>query len=297
MSKSVRIYEVGPRDGLQNEKEVIAPADKIEFINLLSESGLTKIEATSFVRPGVIPQLSDAAEVYTGISKKPDVTYSALVPNKTGMEKALECKIQEAAVFTAASDSFTKKNINCTIQESLDRFKDVMRLARESSVPVRGYVSTIVECPYEGKIAPEAVLSVCQGLFDLGVYEISLGETIGVAVPDEVSRLLEVLLKKLPAQIFAGHFHDTRGTALANVFRSLEFGIRVFDSSSGGLGGCPYAPGASGNLGTEDLVYGLSRSGYETGVDPVALAKASLFMQGKLNRTLSSRVLQAYKKR
>lgn len=297
MSEKITIYEVGPRDGLQNEKGVIPPQTKIEFVNRLSAAGLAKIEVTSFVRPGVIPQLADAAEVYPAVRKDQGRVYGALVPNAKGMENAIVAGVQEAAVFTAASESFTKRNINCTIEESLARFADVARLARDAGVSLRGYVSTVVECPYEGPIAPAAVAEICDRLRDLGVREISLGETIGVAVPDEVSRMLEAVLKTTPADMLAGHFHDTRGTALANVFRSLEFGLRTFDASAGGLGGCPYAPGAAGNLATEDLVYALERSGYATGVDLDRLVSASALIEGGLGRALASRVYLARRAR
>lgn len=293
MSESVTIYEVGPRDGLQNESGVIPPEAKIRYVDLLSDAGLPYIEVTSFVRPGVIPQLADAAEVYPAVRKDPGRVYGALVPNAKGMQNALAAGVREAAVFSAASESFTKRNINATIAESIERFGDVARMAREANVPLRGYVSTVVECPYEGRIQPEAVADVCARLRDVGVREISLGETIGVAVPDDVARMLDAVLKVCPAEMLAGHFHDTRGTALANVLRSLEFGLRVFDSSAGGLGGCPYAPGAAGNLATEDLVYTLERSGYSTGVDLDKLAIASRFIAGHLGRPLASRVYLA----
>ena len=289
----VTVFEVGPRDGLQNEKRSIDSKSKIHFIELLAEAGLPKIEATSFVRQGVIPQLSDAAEVFAGVRKFPDTTYAALVPNRKGMENALAAGVREIAVFSAASESFTKKNINCTIRESIERFRDVISVAREHDIRVRGYVSTVVECPYEGLIRPRAVLDVCRHLLDQGVYEISLGETIGVAVPDEIAGLLETLLKEVPAARLAGHFHDTRGTALANVQRALEFGLRTFDSSAGGLGGCPYAPGASGNLATEDLIYFLHRSKFETGVDLDKLLDASRFIAKTLDRPVGSRVFEA----
>lgn len=295
MSKQVRIYEVGPRDGLQNEKIVIASADKIRFIELLDEAGFDKIEATSFVRSGAIPQMSDAAVVYPAVRGK-GARKSALVPNAKGMHTALECGLEEGAIFTAASDTFTQRNINCTIAESFERFRDVARVAQERSIPLRGYVSCVVECPYEGRITPENVLDVSLRLIDLGVYEISLGETIGVAVPDDVSRLLDVLLARIKPEMIAGHFHDTRGTALANVFCALGMGVRTFDSSAGGLGGCPYAPGASGNLATEDLVYALNRSGYHTGIDMARLWAASAYMQSVTGKHPASRAFSAFKR-
>lgn len=293
--KSVNIFEVGPRDGLQNEGRAVSAAVKIAYIEALADAGFQRIEATSFVRPGVIPQLADAGEVYAALRRREGLRYLALTPNQKGIEAAIACGLQEAAIFTAASESFTKHNINASIEESLIRFADVVRIAQSHSIPVRGYVSTVVECPYEGRIDPAAVVEVVARLIDLGVYQVSLGETIGVATPDEVARLLEALLVRWPATLFAGHFHDTRGTALANVYRALDFGIRVFDSSSGGLGGCPYAPGAAGNLATEDLVYALERSGFSTGVDMAALVRATDLISGALVRTPVSRAYIAYK--
>lgn len=295
MKKEIKIYEVAPRDGLQNEKAVISAEDKIEFINLLGETGLTAIEATSFVRPGVIPALSDSEDVFAGIKKSKAVSYPVLVPNQKGYENAMQAGAREIAVFTAASNTFTRKNINSTIEESLQRFGSFLPAALNNGIRVRGYISTVIECPYEGMIKPSAVHEVCQKLFDLGVYEISLGETIGTAVPDEVAGLLDQLLKEFPAEKLAGHFHDTHGTALANVFRALEYGIRTFDSSAGGLGGCPYASGASGNLATEDLLYALERSGFTTGVNAAKVAEASAFIEAKIGRSLTSKAYQAWK--
>ncbi|MBL8021018.1 MAG: hydroxymethylglutaryl-CoA lyase [Leptospirales bacterium] len=291
----VRVYEVGPRDGLQNESQIVSTEAKVTFIEKLTAAGLDRIEAVSFVKPGAIPQMADASEVYRRI-KNGGAVYAGLVPNAKGMETALAAGIQEVAVFTAASESFTQKNINCTIDESFERFKDVIRLARENSIPVRGYVSTVVQCPYEGPVSPQKVSEVSSRLLEAGVYEISLGDTIGAAVPNDISRLLDVVLKNVSAEKLAGHFHDTRGTALANVFRSLDYGIRTFDSSAGGLGGCPYAPGASGNLATEDLLYSLHKSGYETGVNLEKIADASVFMRETLSRVPASRVFAALKR-
>lgn len=289
-AEEVTVFEVGPRDGLQNESEILSSELKVEFIQMLAAANLPKIEATSFVRPGVIPQLSDAHAVYTQIQKIPACTYSALTPNSKGVELALEAGVQEGAVFTAPSETFTRKNINCTVAESFQRFEQVMELAVKNAMPVRGYISMVVECPYEGSMAPAAVLEICQRLSDLGVYEISLGDTIGAAVPEDIARLLDVLLAKFPAHFFAGHFHDTRATALCNVYQALQYGLRTFDSSAGGLGGCPYAPGAAGNLATEDLVYSMERSGYRTGVDLYKVARASGFIAEKLGKQLPSRV-------
>lgn len=289
-AKNVTLYEVGPRDGLQNEKRAVPPEVKIEYINRLARTGLRFIEATSFVKPGAIPQLQDAAEVMSGIERPDSVNFVALVPNQRGMQAAIDAGLRTIAVFTAASDAFTQKNINCTVDESLARFADVFALAREHKMRVRAYVSTVVECPYAGRIDPGAVRQVSLKLLDMGAYEISLGETIGVAVPDDIARLLDALLSDIPADKLAGHYHDTRGTALANVMRSLEYGLRTFDASSAGLGGCPYAPGAAGNVATEDLVYALERSGYETGVNLVALAEASRYILENMQRASVSRV-------
>ncbi|MBI3396703.1 MAG: hydroxymethylglutaryl-CoA lyase [Spirochaetia bacterium] len=291
---TVSIFEVGPRDGLQNESAVVTSADKAAFIELLADAGLTRIEASSFVRPGVIPQLSDAEQVFAALNRRPGVTYAALVPNVKGLEGAIKAGVKEVAVFTAASESFTKKNINCTIDESFQRFADVMPRAREAGIRVRGYVSTVVECPYEGRVEPEAVRSVCARLRDGGVYEISLGETIGTAVPDDIERLLDVLLKEFEPSFLAGHYHDTRGTAVANVMKSVEMGLRTFDSSAGGMGGCPYAPGAAGNAATEDVVYALERSGWSTGVDLDKLTLATQFISKALGRIPASKVFSAH---
>ena len=290
MSKGqISIVEVGPRDGLQNEKAIVPVDVKKRFIELLVESRERRVEITSFVRPGVIPQLADAPELVAALGAD-QRRFSALVPNRRGMESALEAGLPEVAVFTAASETFTKRNINATIAQSLERFEGVFALARANNVRVRAYVSTVIECPYEGKIKPARVLEVSDALLQMGAYEISLGETIGVAVPDEIARLLELLLKRVPAERLAGHFHDTRGTALANVARALEFGLRTFDSSAGGLGGCPYAPGAAGNLATEDLVYFLQRSEWETGVNLDKLVDASAFIYRAIGRPIQSRV-------
>lgn len=289
MKERIQITEVGPRDGLQNESQVIKTDDKLEYIRLLKESGLKKIEATSFVRADRIPQLSDALELSKKINFSESVGYSALTPNLKGYENAIQAGFKEIAIFGAASESFTKKNINRTVEESIRDFSVVTEKARQDGIKVRGYISTVIACPYEGKISPEKVQFVVKEMQDMGVYEISLGETIGVGVPKEVESLLDVLLKYNPPEFFAGHFHDTYGMAIANVSKSIEMGLRSFDASSGGLGGCPYAKGASGNLATEDLVYFLEKSGYETGVDLNSLVRASQFIESKLNRSLISK--------
>ncbi len=280
----VRIVEVGPRDGLQNEATPIPVALKIDFIKRLKEAGIQEIEATSFVSPKWVPQLADAADVWPQLPVGP--TYWALVPNVKGLERALDLGVENIALFTAASEAFTQKNINMTIQESLDEFSEVIGQfrARVKRGRVRAYISTAFQCPYAGLIEPEAVVGVAQGLLDLKVDELSLGDTIGVAAPPEVIRLTQAILEVAPKEKIAYHFHDTRGTALANVTAALAFGIRTFDSSAGGLGGCPYAPGAGGNLATEDLVYLLERSGYRTGVDLDRLARASLPVLSALGR-------------
>ncbi|MBK9501604.1 MAG: hydroxymethylglutaryl-CoA lyase [Leptospiraceae bacterium] len=297
MKEKIKITEVGPRDGLQNETKVISTEDKSHFINLLIDAGLKNIEVTSFVKADKIPQLSDATELSKQINfQNAEIAYSALTPNLKGYEVAIQSGFKEVAIFGAASESFTKKNINRTIEESLSGFKELTDRAQKDGIKVRGYISTVVACPYEGKISPDVVNSVVLRMQDLGVYEISLGETIGVAVPSEVELLLNALLKKNNASFFAGHFHDTYGMAIANVSKSLEMGLRSFDSSAGGLGGCPYAKGASGNLATEDLVYFLECSNFESGANLDILVKASQFMELKLNKPLLSKTYLARKK-
>jgi isopropylmalate/homocitrate/citramalate synthase len=281
--------EVGPRDGLQNEREPVATADKIHFIDLLSAAGLPVVEATSFVRPGAIPQLSDAGEVMAGIERRPSTRYAALVPNRQGMERALAAHVAEVAVFTGASETFVQHNINTTIAGSIERFRPVVELAAASGIRVRGYLSTAFGCPYEGAVAETAVLATARDLIALGVDEISIGDTIGVATPNQVTRLISLLRGEIATARIAMHFHDTHGTALANVLASLEAGISTFDSSAGGLGGCPYAPGASGNLATEDLLYLLHGMGLATGVDLNAVVTASQFLASARGRAPDSR--------
>lgn len=290
----VTIYEVGPRDGLQNEQAAVPTASKIEYINRLSQSGLSFIEATSFVSPRAIPQLSDASEVMRAIIRAPGVRYPVLVPNEKGMRRALEAGATDVAVFTAASESFTKANINATITESLESFKPVTELARLQGIAVRGYVSTAFGCPYEGAVPPEKVRDVTMRLLDMGVWQVSLGDTIGVGTPNQVADVLAPILHDVAPEQIAVHFHDTRGTALANVLASLELGITTIDSSSGGLGGCPYAPGAAGNLATEDLLYMLNGMGTQTGVDLARVADASLFILGVLGKNAPGKYVQAY---
>lgn len=301
LPESVNIVEVGPRDGLQNEAGVITTAEKVRFIELLSASGLRDIEITSFVHPKAVPQLADAMDVVLGTEQffndaKPPCG-SVLVPNEKGLDRALEAGVKRIAVFTAASSAFTQKNIRMTVDESITAFTPVIERALAAGITVRGYVSTVVVCPYAGRIEPHVVFDVSQRLFDLGVDEVSLGDTIGAAVPTDIERLLSVFQAKdcsILAKL-AFHGHDTYGTALANVMKALEMGMTTFDSSAGGLGGCPYAPGASGNVATEELVYLFEAMGVKTGVDLEALAKASLYMEEVLGRALPSKQLQRLK--
>ncbi|GAC1616376.1 MAG: hydroxymethylglutaryl-CoA lyase [Ktedonobacteraceae bacterium] len=292
---SVRVVEVGPRDGLQNEKVSIPTEQKIHFINLLAEAGLPVVEATSFVSPRAIPQLNDASAVMTGITHLPTTQYPVLVPNLKGMERALAADVRSISVFTAASESFTRHNINATIAESLANFRPVVALARKSGVTVRGYISTVFGCPYEGAVAPAEVLSVAQALLAMGITEISLGDTIGVATPRQVANVLSLLMDegRIPSEQLAVHFHDTRGTALANVLTSLQMGISIIDSSAGGLGGCPYAPGAAGNLATEDLLYMLHGMGIATGVNLEKVVAATSFVSPLLGHASTSKYYQA----
>jgi isopropylmalate/homocitrate/citramalate synthase len=278
LPNQVTVVEVGPRDGLQNEKGVIATADKIRFIDLLSAAGFPVIEATSFVSPKAIPQLADAAEVMAGITRLAGVRYTALVPNAKGMERALAAGLQEVAVFTGASESFVRHNINMSIAGSIEAFRPVVEMARAAGVRARGYISTAFGCPYEGAVEPQAVKQVAEMLLDLGVDELSIGDTIGVATPNQVVDVVGALAPLAGIERLALHFHDTRGTALANVMTALQLGVTIFDSSAGGLGGCPYAPGASGNLATEDLLYLLSGLGITTGIDLEKVVAASRYL-------------------
>jgi hydroxymethylglutaryl-CoA lyase len=289
----VTIKEVGPRDGLQNEPVSIATEDKIAWINQLSKTGLTYIEITSFVHPKWIPQLADAFDVATGIERVPGVTYAALVPNQKGLEKALAAQIDEVSVFMSASETHNRKNINKSINDTFPVLAEVVHEAKSAKKTVRGYVSTVFGCPYEGAVSVDQVISILEKLFEMDIDELSLGDTIGVANPRQVEKVLDSLLKRFPKEKLAMHFHDTRGTALANVLISLEMGITTFDSSLGGLGGCPYAPGASGNVATDDLLYMLCGMNISTGVDLERLTEAALFIQNKIGRTLNSHHLQA----
>ncbi|CAL1574895.1 unnamed protein product [Knipowitschia caucasica] len=289
----VKIVEVGPRDGLQNEKIIVPTETKIHLINMLSEAGLSVIEATSFVSPKWVPQMADQMEVMSGICRKPGVTYPVLTPNLKGFQAAMKAGASEVAIFGAASELFSKKNINCTVDESLQRFEEVMKAAKEARIPVRGYVSCVLGCPYEGKVAPEKVAYVAKRLYDMGCYEISLGDTIGVGTPGTMSVMLEAVTKEVPVNALAVHCHDTYGQALANILVALQMGVSVVDSSVAGLGGCPYAQGASGNVATEDVVYMLHGLGLRTGVDMSKLMDAGTFICRTLNRKSNSKVAQA----
>jgi hydroxymethylglutaryl-CoA lyase len=290
---SVTIKEVGPRDGLQNEKTVIKTEDKIEWINRLSQTGLKHIEITSFVNPKWIPPLADALEVATGITRAEGVTYSALVPNMRGLEGALKANLDEVAVFMSATETHNLKNINKSISDTFPVLKEVVDEALKAGKIVRGYVSTVFGCPYEGTTDVKQVVYVAEKLLEMGIHELSLGDTIGVANPRQVQEVLEVLLKTIPADKLAMHFHDTRGTALANVVVSLQMGITTFDGALGGLGGCPYAPGASGNVATDDMLYMLHGMGIETGVDLGKMIDAAKYMETRIGRSLPSHSLQA----
>src|SRR6266568_1302088 len=293
--RSVRVVEVGPRDGLQNEKASVPTGQKIHFVQMLAGAGLPVVEATSFVSPRAIPQLSDASEVMAGLTRFSTTEYPVLIPNLKGMERALAAGVRSVAVFTAASESFTRHNINATIAESLANFRPVVALAQQEGVPVRGYISTVFGCPYEGTVAPEQVLTVAQALIEMGIGELSLGDTIGVATPNQVVDVLGLLMDEgaIPVERLEVHFHDTRGTALANVLMALQLGISIVDSSAGGLGGCPYAPGAAGNLATEDLLYMLHGMGIHTGVDLEKVVAATRFIAPLLGHAPTSKYYQA----
>lgn len=281
-NKFVTIVEVGPRDGLQNEKTFIPTNVKIELIDRLSHSGLKRIEATSFVSPKWIPQLSDAAELMAGIQRLPGVSYSVLTPNLRGFEAAVTAGANEVAIFASASETFSQKNINCSTDESLERFRPVAAAAERAGIPLRGYVSCVAECPYEGPIAPMAVTIVTNKLLDMGCHEVSLGDTIGRADPDAIEAMLDVVLTTAPAARLAGHFHDTGGRASDNIVVALQKGIRTFDSAIGGLGGCPYAPGAAGNVDTVKVIGLLQDLGFETGIDAERVLEAASFVNDRL---------------
>jgi hydroxymethylglutaryl-CoA lyase len=291
--RKVTVVEVGPRDGLQDERAQISTADKIAFVDRLSAARLPVIEVTAFVSPKWVPQMADAGEVLARIRRVAGIRYTALVPNLAGLERALAARADEIAIFAASTETFSRRNINSTIEQSLVTYKDVCARAREAGLRVRGYLSTAFGCPYEGAVAPETVATVAARLLDLGVYEVAVSDTIGIAHPGQVARVLDAVLVRTTPDRVALHFHDTRGTALANVVAALPYGINTFDASAGGLGGCPYAPGAAGNLATEDLIYMLNGLGAETGVSLDALLEASAFIGERLDHRLPSRYAQA----
>jgi hydroxymethylglutaryl-CoA lyase len=293
MTDSIRVVEVGPRDGLQNEKVLVPTATKITLIERLAAAGLQTIEATSFVSPKWVPQMADASEVLAGLRPMEGVRYPVLVPNLQGLERVLAAGVKEIAVFTAASDAFNRKNINASVDESLERLKPVCQQARAAGLPVRGYVSTVLGCPYQGAVPVREVVRVSEALAEMGCYEISLGDTIGVGTPGAARALVRAVRAAVPIQRLAVHFHDTYGQALANVFACLEEGVRVADASVGGLGGCPYAQGATGNVATEDLVYMLQGLGLQTGVDLDALCGIARWISGELGRPPASHVARA----
>ena len=289
----VRIVEVGPRDGLQNEKGEVPTAVKLELIERLADAGLSAIEATAFVSPKWIPQMADHTEVLERIRRKPGVSYPVLTPNLKGFASAKAAGATEVAVFGAASEAFSRKNINCSIAESLERFQPVVDAARKSGIKVRGYISCVVACPYEGDIKPEKVADVAGALYDMGCYEVSLGDTIGVGTPGKTQLMIEACTKRVPAKLLAGHYHDTYGQALANIYASMELGVATFDSSVSGLGGCPYAKGASGNVATEDVVYMLQGLGIETGIDLDKLVETGAWISAFLKREPGSKAGRA----
>lgn len=294
MSDYVKIVEVGPRDGLQNEKQALSIEQRLSFINDLIDAGLKSIEVGSCVSAKWVPQMAQSDELFKLLPQRNDLNLSLLTPNLKGFEAALAVGCKEVAVFTAASESFTRKNINCSIDESLERFSEIFKAAQANNVRVRGYVSCMVDCPYEGAIDPKQVVNVVKQLHDMGCYEISLGETIGTATPDRVQKVWQACLAELDSKILAGHFHNTYGMAIANIYQSLQQGIRVFDSSLAGLGGCPYAKGSSGNVATEDLYYLLSHIGYETGINLEKLMLASQNINHTLNRKNLSNYANTY---
>ncbi|CAL4866047.1 3-hydroxy-3-isohexenylglutaryl-CoA/hydroxy-methylglutaryl-CoA lyase [Asticcacaulis sp. MM231] len=289
----IKLYEVGPRDGLQAEAHMVTVEDKITLIDLLTHSGLSSIEAASFVSAKRVPQMADAAAVMAGIGRAPRTTYPVLTPNLQGYEAARDARADVVAIFGAASETFSQRNINCSIDESLERFGMVTQSARAQGIRVRGYVSTVIACPYEGPIDPEKVAEVAVKMLDLGCYEISLGDTIGVGTPSDVERLLDVVTARVPREKLAVHFHDTYGQALANILTSLDYGITTINSSVGGLGGCPYAPGASGNVATEDVLYMLNGLGIDTCVDIDEVVRAAWFISDVLGRPPRSKVANA----
>ena len=280
MGDHVTIYEVGPRDGLQNEKTLIATKDKIRLVNDLTACGFQKIEVTSFVSPKWVPQMADATEVLEGIDRAAGVTYAALTPNLKGFDRARHARADEVAIFAAATEGFSKANINCTIDESLVRFEPVVKAAQDAGISVRGCVSVITDCPYDGPVDPATVVRVAKAFAEMGCHEVGLADTIGAATPEKIAIVLDAVLQELPAELLSGHFHDTNGRALDNIEVSLQKGIRLFDSAIGGLGGCPYAPGATGNVATEAVVERVTELGYDTGLDARKLRDVAVFARG-----------------
>jgi hydroxymethylglutaryl-CoA lyase len=294
LPKTVTLVEVGPRDGLQNEPKTIPTELKIQFINALSDTGLSVIESTSFVSPKWVPQMADHSDVMHNIQHKKHVRYPALVPNLKGLDAAIKAGVTDIAVFTAASETFSQKNTNCSINESLQRIEEVIKDAKKNKINVRGYVSCVLGCPYEGDIKIKKVTEVATTLFDLGCYEISLGDTIGVGTPNKAKHLIETVAKEIPTEKLAVHFHDTYGQALVNIYAALECGVNIIDCSVGGLGGCPYAPGAGGNVATEDVLYMLNGLNIKTGVDLTKLINAGKLISDFLQRPSRSKVALAY---
>lgn len=295
MSKKIKIVEVGLRDGLQNEKVILSSEDRIKIAQQLIRAKIQNLEVGSFVRKDKVPQMANSFEVTSTLVKNfgNDVSLSVLVPNEEGLHEALKTGVKEVAIFAAASESFSKKNINCSIEESFERFMPVMALAKQNKIKVRGYLSTCFACPYEGVVPEAKVIKLVKRLFAIGCYEVSIGDTIGVATPKQVQSLFRKLKKQVPLKKIAGHFHDTRGTALANILAAHDIGVRTFDSSLGGLGGCPYAPGAAGNVATEDVVYMFEGMGYKTNIDLNLLVQINSFVQTLVQRPLSSKMGQA----
>ncbi len=291
--KRVKLVEMGPRDGLQNEPGSVSTNVKVELVNRLSDAGFASIESGSFVSPKWVPQMADTADVMARIRRKPGVSYPVLVPNMKGLEGALAAKADEIAIFAAATEAFSKRNTNCSIAESFDRFEPVSKAALDSGLRVRGYVSVVLGCPYEGDVKPEAVADVSKRLFDIGCYEVSLGDTIGTGTAAKAQRMIELVAKRIPVEKLAGHFHDTYGQALANIVATMELGVATFDSSVAGLGGCPYAKGATGNVASEDVLYLLNGLGIETGVDMNQLLDAAAFICAQLKRPTISRAGRA----